>query len=167
MRHKVAPDDSRAFGHFNLEEEFQKMQGLFAGISTLVWLVGIGTLAAGAIGVSNIMLIIVKERTKEIGVRRALGAKPISIMAQVLTEAIFLTSVAGYFGLAAGVAVMELVAKLIPKGGDGPTMFLNPGVDLTSALQSLGILIAAGALAGLIPAQRAVSVSPMVALRTE
>ena len=167
LRHKVAPDDPRAFGHFNLEEEFQKMQGLFLGISTLVWLVGIGTLAAGAIGVSNIMLIIVKERTKEIGVRRAIGAKPSAIVLQVLTEAVFLTAVAGYLGLVAGVGVMELVSALLPKGADGPQMFSNPGVDLKTALQALAILIGAGALAGLIPAQRAIAVSPMVALRTE
>jgi putative ABC transport system permease protein len=167
LRHKVAPTDERAFGHFNLEEEYKKLQGLFGGISTLVWLVGVGTLAAGAIGVSNIMLIIVKERTKEIGVRRAIGAKPIAIVVQVLTEAVFLTAVAGYFGLVAGVGVLELVNRLLPKGADGPKMFANPGVDLGTALQALTILIVAGALAGMIPARRAISVSPMVALRSE
>jgi putative ABC transport system permease protein len=98
-RHKVAPDDSRAFGHWNTEKEYSKIQSLFGGIGILVWLVGIGTLAAGAIGVSNIMLIIVKERTKEIGVRRAVGARPSAIVAQIVLESVILTASAGYLGL--------------------------------------------------------------------
>jgi len=165
-RHKVAPDDLRAFGHFNLEEEFEKVRGLFRGIRILVWLVGTGTLAAGAIGVSNIMLIIVKERTKEIGIRRAVGAQPSAVIAQIVLEAVILTAFAGYFGLVAGVAVMELVGHLLPPG-DSSRMFSNPDVGIAEALQALLILIGAGVLAGLAPAQRAVRVSPVVALRTE
>jgi len=165
-RHKVAPDDLRAFGHFNLEEEFQKVQGLFRGISMLVWLVGIGTLAAGAIGVSNIMLIIVKERTKEIGIRRAVGAPPSSVVTQIVLEAVILTAAAGYLGLIGGMVTVELVAKFLPSG-DGARMFTDPDVGVAQALQALGILIGAGVLAGLAPAQRALQVSPVVALRSE
>ncbi len=125
-RHQVAPDDTRAFGHFNLEEEYQKMQGLFQGIAVLVWLVGIGTLAAGAIGVSNIMLIIVKERTKEIGIRRAVGARPAAIVAQIVLEAVILTAIAGYGGMVAGIGLMELVGNMLPEGG-GNTHVRQPG----------------------------------------
>jgi putative ABC transport system permease protein len=165
-RHRVAPDDARAFGHFNVEKEYQKVQGLFSGISILVWLVGIGTLAAGAIGVSNIMLIIVKERTKEIGVRRAVGARPSAIVAQIVTESVILTAAAGYAGLVAGIALMALVGSLLPTGGDN-TMFVNPDVGIAEALRALAVLIGAGVLAGLAPAQRALQISPMLALRSE
>lgn len=165
-RHKVAPDDIRAFGHFNLEEEYGKVRGLFAGIRILVWIVGVGTLAAGAIGVSNIMLIIVKERTKEIGVRRALGATPSAVVTQIVFEAVILTAVAGYLGLVAGVAVIEVVGRMLPEG-DGARMFTNPDVSIVEALRALAILICAGVVAGLAPAQRALQVSPVVALRSE
>ncbi len=164
-RHKVAPDDARAFGHWNMEEEYEKIQGLFGGISILVWLVGIGTLAAGAIGVSNIMLIIVKERTKEIGIRRAVGARPMAIVSQIVLESVILTAAAGYAGLVGGIALMELVGNLLPAGDN--TMFTNPDVGVAQALRALAILIGAGVLAGLAPAQRALQVSPMVALRSE
>lgn len=165
-RHKVAPDDLRAFGHFNLEEEFDKVRGLFQGIRVLVWLVGIGTLAAGVIGVSNIMLIIVKERTKEIGIRRAVGARPSAVVGQIVSEAVILTSCAGYLGLVAGIALMALVGHLLPPS-DGGSMFVNPDVGVGEALKALAVLIAAGVLAGLAPAQRALAVSPTVALRSE
>jgi putative ABC transport system permease protein len=164
-RHKVTPDDLRAFGHFNLEEEFEKIQGLFSGIRLLVWIVGIGTLAAGVIGVSNIMLIIVRERTKEIGIRRALGAKPSAVVSQIVSESVILTSLAGYLGLVAGIALVVGIGKLLPPGGAG--MFLDPDVGVGEALQALAILVAAGVLAGLAPAQRALAVSPTVALRSE
>lgn len=168
-RHRIAPDDRRAIGGFNLEEQFRKFQGLFAGIRILMWLVGIGTLAAGAIGVSNIMLIIVRERTREIGIRRAVGATPLWVMAQIVVEAVILTSLAGLLGLSAGVAAMEAVGSLLPATtADGaPQMFQNPGVELGDALRALAVLVAAGALAGIAPAQRAVAVTPVVALRSE
>jgi putative ABC transport system permease protein len=164
-RHQVAPDDERAFGHWNMEKEYEKLRGLFRGVRFLVWLVGTGTLAAGAIGVSNIMLIVVKERTKEIGIRRAVGAKPSALVAQFVVEALILTASAGYVGMVAGIALIELVDRLLPPGG--ARMFLNPDVGLSDALQALGILVAAGILAGLAPAQRALQVSPMAALRSE
>jgi len=166
-RHRVAPDDARAFGHFNLEEEYRKVQGLFSGIAILVWLVGIGTLAAGAIGVSNIMLIVVKERTKEIGIRRAVGARPSAIVAQVVIEAVILTAVAGYAGMVAGIGLIQLVGTLLPQGGGDNMMFLNPDVGVGQALRTLAILMAAGVVAGLAPAKRALQISPMEALRSE
>lgn len=161
-RHRVAPDDSRAFGHFNLEKEFGKVRGLFAGIRILIWIVGTGTLAAGVIGVSNIMLVIVRERTNEIGVRRAVGATPWAIMTQVVFESLVLTSIAGYLGLVAGVAVIEMTSRLV---GDGAEMFKNPEVSFGAALQTLAILVLSGVLAGLFPARRAVQSTPVEALR--
>jgi putative ABC transport system permease protein len=166
-RHHVSPDDRRAFGHFNLEKEYEQVQGLFGGIRALIWIVGIGTLAAGVIGVSNIMLVIVKERTHEIGARRAVGATPLSIMTQLLLEALFLTGIAGYLGMMAGVGVMEAVNSLLISSGTNAQMFRNPNVSLVNAIQSLVILVAAGGLAGLIPARRAVAVRPVEALRAE
>ena len=165
-RHRVAPDDLRAFGHFNLEDEYQKIQGLFRGIRVLVWLVGTGTLAAGAIGVSNIMLIVVKERTKEIGIRRAVGAGPAAVVAQIVIESAILTAVAGYGGMVAGIALIAVVGSQLPPG-DGTRMFVNPDVGVREALEALVILIAAGIAAGFAPAQRALMVSPVVALRSE
>jgi putative ABC transport system permease protein len=162
-RHTIAPDDERALGHFNLEKEYRKVTGLFAGIRILVWIVGVGTLAAGVIGVSNIMLVIVRERTNEIGVRRAVGATPLAVMTQVVFESLVLTCCSGYLGLVAGVAVIEGVARVIP-GGD-QSMFINPEVSLGAALRTLAILVASGVLAGLFPARKAVQSSPMEALR--
>ena len=164
-RHKVAPEDLLAIGHWNMEEEFTKLTGLFTGINGLVWFVGIGTLIAGVIGVSNIMLIIVKERTKEIGVKRALGATPFMIVAQLIKESIFLTSLAGYFGLVAGIVMLDFVSKSLPH--DDTSMFQNPEVDLRVAVTALMVLIISGALAGMIPARKAVSINPVEALRSE
>lgn len=166
-RHTVAPEDDRAFGSFNAEKEFSQINGLFSGISMLIWVVGIGTLTAGVIGVSNIMLIIVKERTKEIGIRRAIGATPTSIVTQIILESVTLTSVAGYFGLVLGVGLTELVSNAI---GDNPgpdSMFLNPTIDLKIALTALVILVVSGALAGFIPARKAIKIKPIDALRSE
>jgi putative ABC transport system permease protein len=168
QRHKVHPDDQRAFGHFNLEKEYKEVQGLFVGIRTLVWIVGLGTLAAGVIGVSNIMLVIVRERTHEIGIRRAIGATPAAVMGQIVLEAVLLTSAAGYAGLVLGMVGIDLIASALPKSEPTQeTMFLNPAVDLTSAMQALAILIVAGCLAGIIPARRAVATTPVNALRSE
>ncbi len=166
-RHAIAPDDNRAIGSFNVEEEFLKMSRLFAGISGLIWIVGIGTLFAGVIGVSNIMLIIVKERTKEIGVQRALGATPWQIRKQIIIESVMLTSFAGYFGLVVGVGILELINYLLIKFGANTQMFNNPEVDFQKAVLALVLLVISGALAGLIPANRAVSIKPIDALRDE
>jgi len=163
-RHDVAPDDKRAFGHWNMEEEFGKIQGVFGAIRILTWIVGLGTLSAGAIGVSNVMLVIVRERTREIGVRRSIGATPLSIMTQVILESTLLTAVAGYVGLVAGIGAVELVAKVVEKMGS-TGMFRHPEVSLENGVQALVLLVVAGVLAGVIPARRAVSVRPVDALR--
>ena len=168
-RHKVSPQDNRGIGHFNLEEEYAKIQGLFVGIKFLMWIVGVGTLAAGAIGVSNIMLIIVRERTKELGLRRAIGATPWKVQGQIVLEAVILTLGSGLLGLSAGVGVLELVNRLLPGAGASgePQMFQNPGVTLEVALQALAVLVVSGVLAGFAPARRAVSITPMAALRSD
>jgi putative ABC transport system permease protein len=166
-RNKVHPDDERAFGHFNLDKEFRKMSGLFTGIRTLIWIVGIGTLMAGVIGVSNIMLIVVKERTKEIGIQRSIGASPWRIISQIIMESVVLTASAGMFGMAIGAILLELLNyKLVNSGGESD-MFKNPGVDFNIAMTALIVLIAAGIFAGFIPARKAVSIKPVEALRAE
>lgn len=166
QRHRIHPDDQRAIGSWNQEEEFRKVQGLFGGIRTLVWLVGIGTLAAGVIGVSNIMLIVVRERTKEIGLRRAIGATPASVTLQIIMEAIVLTGLAGYVGLLAGIALVEGASVALASAGASTQMFQNPGVSLGNAGAALVILVVCGALAGLVPARRATAISPVEALHS-
>ena len=166
-RHTVHPDDPRAFGSNNLEEEFQRMTNLFTGIKALSFFVGILTLIAGVIGVSNIMLVIVKERTKEIGVRRALGATPWKIMGQIIQESVVLTTLAGVTGLVIGVWLMEGVNQALTQFGMDTGSFRNPEVKFGVVLVSLIILIVSGALAGLIPARRAVKIRPVDALRSE
>jgi putative ABC transport system permease protein len=169
QRNSIHPDDKQAVGHFNIEKQYKQMTGLFTGISGLVWIVGIGTLLAGVIGVSNIMLVIVKERTKEIGIQRALGATPANVIAQIITESVFLTSFAGYFGLVVGVGVVELINRALANTGSSgeSTMFKDPSVDFNIAVTALIILVISGALAGMIPASRAVKIRPIEALRTE
>lgn len=163
--HKIAPDDKVAIGHWNAGVEFHKLTGLFTGIEVLIWIVGIGTLLAGVIGISNIMLIVIKERTKEIGVKRALGATPLVIVTQILLEATFLTTIAGYTGLTVGIYLLEGLNKLI--GDDSGSMFTNPTVDISIAMKALTVIIIGGLIAGFIPARRAVSIHPVEALRTE
>lgn len=166
-RHNISPEDERAVGHFNLEEEFEQMEGLFAGIRALVWIVGIGTLLAGIIGVSNIMLVVVKERTKEFGIQRALGASPWVIIRQVISESVVLTTIAGYFGLVMGVGLLALIDNLLGGPGENTEMFLHPEVDFNVAVMALTILVLAGAAAGLIPARKAVAVKTIDAIRSE
>ncbi len=166
-RHKIAPEDEQAFGHFNLEEQFKKMKGLFTGISTLIWLVGIGTLFAGVIGVSNIMLIVVKERTKEIGIQRSIGASPWKVISQIIMESVVLTSFSGMIGLVFGVMLLEFVNYQMVSSGANTDMFKNPGIDFNIALTALVVLIFSGMLAGLIPARKAVSIRPVEALRAD
>ncbi|MBE9492626.1 MAG: FtsX-like permease family protein, partial [Bacteroidetes bacterium] len=156
-----------AIGSFNVEEEFNKMTRLFRGINGLIWIVGIGTLLAGIIGVSNIMLIIVKERTKEIGIQRAIGATPFNITSQIIIESVFLTALAGYIGLVLGVGLVELVNYLLIKYGADTGMFANPEINFNVAMKALFILVLSGVIAGFIPARRAVSIKPIDALRDE
>ena len=162
-RLKIHPDDKEAFGSFNAAKEFGKIQRIFLGIEFITWFIGIMTLLAGVLGVSNILLISVKERTKEIGIRKALGAPPGAVVRTILQESIVLTTVAGYFGLVAGVGCLELIGMAIP--ADGP--MASPEVDFGVAIVSVAILVVSGALAGLIPAMHAARIPPVVALRTE
>lgn len=166
-RHKIHPEDKRAIGSHNVEKEFIQINNLFIGISGLIWIVGIGTLLAGIIGVSNIMLFIVKKRTKEIGIQRALGASPTTIISSILTESVVLTAFAGWFGLFFGVLLLEMINKAIQSGGGDDSMFTNPEVDFNIALMALGILILSGLFAGIIPAKRALEVRPIEAIRDE
>ncbi|MBC5994822.1 ABC transporter permease [Pontibacter cellulosilyticus] len=166
-RHNVSPDDLKAFGSANVEKEFQEIQGLFAGIAGFSWLVSIGTILAGIIGVSNIMLIVVKERTKEIGVRKALGATPWSIISLIIQESIVITGLAGYTGLLIGTGLIALIEYLMRKFDVQAGFFGIPEVDLGIAVSATVLLVLTGALAGLIPATKAARVSPVVALRDE
>ena len=165
-RHRVHPDDDRAMGSWNMEEEFSDISNLFTGINMLVWLVGAGTLLAGIIGVMNIMLIVVKERTREFGVRRALGAKPWTIIGMVVTEALVLTLAAGMIGMVLGVAIVELLNIAVENAGP-INMFANPEIRMGVPLRAITILSIAGVLAGLMPALQAVSIKPVDALRSE
>ncbi|WP_250631361.1 ABC transporter permease [Rhodoflexus caldus] len=167
QRHKVAPNDLKAFGSANVEEEFQRINGLFIGIAGFSWLVSLGTIIAGIIGVSNIMLIVVRERTKEIGIRKALGATPWSIISLIVQESIVITAVAGYIGLMCGIGLIELINYLLKKFNAEGEFFANPEVNMTVAFSALVMLIISGALAGIIPAAKAAAVNPVVALKDE
>ncbi len=166
-RHSIHPEDYGAFGSNNVGEEFKKMNGLFLGINVLVWFVGIGTLMAGIIGISNIMLIIIKERTQEIGIKRAIGASPSNIISTVITESVFLTGLAGFIGMFIGIVIVELVSQAIGNAPSSDSAFLNPQVDFITAVFSLFILIMSGVLAGIIPSRRAVAIKPIEAIRSE
>lgn len=163
----IHPDDPQGIGGFNLEKEFQQIQGLFLGIKVFLWFVGIGTLLAGIIGVSNIMLIIVKERTKEIGIRKALGATPNSIVSMILTESVFITSISGYLGIVAGTFLIWILNLLLTISGGDTENFHNPEVNWYVGLVALIVLVIAGTIAGLIPAMQASKVNPVVALKDE
>lgn len=165
-RHKIAPDDVQAIGSFNIEVEWNKYMGLFNGIQILTWIVGIGTLLAGVIGVSNIMLVIIKERTQEIGIQRAIGATPTKVIMHIVAESVFLTVIAGYIGLALGVGILELMNMALESGGD-EIFFRRPEVSFKMAVAALSVLVVSGIVAGLIPARRAVSIKPIDAIRDE
>ncbi len=162
-RHKFDPEDMRAIFIFNSLENYQRFMSLFASIRLFIWFIGAGTIISGIVGVSNIMMIVVKERTKEIGIRKALGATPFSIVSLVLQESILITATAGYIGLVLGVGLLELVSKSLP----AIDYFANPEINMTVALTATAILVVAGAIAGYVPAKRAASVRPVIALRDE
>lgn len=162
-RHDFDPEDKRAVFISNAVLEFQRFVDLMGGIRAFVWVIGVGTLLAGVVGVSNIMMIAVKERTKEIGIRKAVGATPWSVMGLVLQEAILVTAVAGYVGLVAGVGLLELMSRSLGESD----MFRNPEVDFGVAVSATLLLILAGAVAGFFPARRAAAIRPVEALRDE
>jgi len=166
-RHSIAPTDDRAVGNFDLYKEYTKVNGLFTALNFVAYFVGILVLISGVIGISNIMLIVVKERTKEIGIRRALGATPWSIRSQILLESIFLTIISGMVGIILATGVLALVNYQLDKMDTSDMMFINPSVSVGVVFVALIILIVSGLLAGLIPAQNAIKVKPVEALRTE
>jgi len=161
--HNFDPTDDRALWLRNNVENVSTFTNIFAGINAFLWFVGIGSLIAGIVGIGNIMLIVVQDRTREIGVRKALGATPANVVGQILLEAIFVTALFGFFGLAMGVGLMELLASAIP----GSQFFRDPGIDFSVAMRALLALLVAGALAGFIPARRAAAIRPIEALRHE
>ncbi len=167
-RHKVSPKDKEAIGSFNADEQFQKLVALFQGIKVLIALVAGATLLAGLVGVSNIMMVSVRERTREIGIRKAMGATPSTVLGQVVLEAVVLASAAGYLGLVAGVGVLELVGVAMTSApeADG-SMIAPPSVGLTTAIVAALAVALGGGLAGLFPAMNAARINVVTALRDE
>jgi len=164
QQHQISPDDKEAVGGMNIEEQFNMFNYLGIGIASLIWIVGLGTLFAGAIGVSNIMLVTVRERTREIGIRRALGATPHAIIGQIMSESIVLTVVAGILGIVVGVGILAATGIVLSQGDQ---FFKDPQISFGMAVGSLMILIVIGTLAGMIPAQRAMMIKPIEAIREE
>ena len=161
----VHPDDNRAFGSFNLGELFERFVGFLMGMQFLTWFVGIATLIAGVFAIGNILLITVKERTKEIGIRRAIGATPFEIKRQIVLESIFLTIIAGIFGIISGGWILIAMDNAFGSGPD--SVLINASVPILVVFISLIILVVFGTLIGLIPANRATSIKPIDALREE
>ena len=165
-KHKVHPEDNRAIGYFDLYEQYNRVESLFAGIRWIAIIVGTFVLISGIIGVSNIMLIVVKERTKEIGIRRALGESPWSIKQQILMESIFLTIISGMTGIIFGALVIYGINSLLDSVGP-VDMFLSPSVSVGVVASALTVLVISGLLAGFIPANSAIRVRPIEASRNE
>lgn len=161
LRKRVHPDDRRAIDVYNAAEEFDQFNSLFKAFDIITWVVGIFSILAGVIGVSNIMLIIVKDRTKEIGIRKALGATPLSIITMIMQEAIFITAVAGFMGLVSGIALIYMASTV------EIDYFRNPQVDLHVVLGATIVLVLAGAIAGTIPAIKAANINPVQAIKSE
>ena len=161
----VHPDDNRAFGSFNLGELFDRFEGFLKGMQFLTWFVGIATLIAGVFAIGNILLITVKERTKEIGIRRAIGATPFEIKRQIILESIFLTIIAGIFGIISGGWI--LIAMDYAYGSGPDSILINASVSIFVVFIAVIILVLFGTLIGLIPANRATSIKPIDALREE
>ena len=161
----VHPEDNRAFGSFNLGKEFAKLTSFLTGMQFLTWFVGIATLIAGVFAIGNILLITVKERTKEIGVRRALGATPFEIKRQIVVEAVFITILAGLFGIISGGWILIALDNAFGQGTDA--VLVNASVSITVVFIALLILVFLGTLIGLIPAFKATSIKPIDALREE
>lgn len=164
QQHQIAPNDKDALFSMNIEEQFNMFNNLGIGISALIWIVGLGTLFAGAIGVSNIMLVTVRERTKEIGIRRALGATPRNIIGQILSESIVLTLIAGVSGIIAGVGILRAAGIMLK---DGDQFFKDPQISFVMAVASLFILVIIGTISGYAPAQRAIMIKPVEAIGEE
>ncbi|MCE5204716.1 MAG: ABC transporter permease [Porphyromonadaceae bacterium] len=164
QQHQIAPEDKEAVFNMNIEEQFKMFNYLGIGIAALIWIVGLGTIFAGAIGVSNIMLVTVRERTKEIGIRRALGATPRDIIGQILSESIVLTVIAGITGIVVGVGLLRATGIVLSQGDQ---FFKDPQISFGMAVISLLILLVIGTFAGYIPAQRAMMIKPVEAIGEE
>lgn len=162
--HDIAPDDKTGVWTMNIEDQFTMFLYLGIGIASLIWIVGLGTLAAGGIGVSNIMMVTVKERTKEIGIKRALGATPRNIITQIMTESVILTLIAGVGGLMLGVGLLSAIGILL-QNGDG--FFKDPQISFSVGVSSLLIIAAIGVLAGYLPARKAMNIKAIEAIRQE
>jgi putative ABC transport system permease protein len=167
--HTFSPQDRRSVGIWNRLDSYLETIGIFNGISLFIWIIGIGTLLAGIISISNIMLITVRERTREFGIRKALGAKPSSILGNILMESALITSVFGYFGMFMGVGLGELISSALETAQTSQMsqVFKNPTVDVKVAIGAMLVLIISGIIAGLYPALKAVRISPVEAMRNE
>lgn len=173
-RHYFDPEDLRALGMWNTLDDFRMMNGLMNGIALFIWIIGIGTLTAGIVGVSNIMLITVRERTREFGIRKAIGATPFSILKLIIIESIMITAVFGYVGMIAGVGLTEIVNIVMEQmnagvatSRDDMSIFANPTVNLGVALSSTVLIVVAGVLAGYFPARKAIKITAIEAMRNE
>jgi len=177
-RHKFDPTDKSALGMWNSGNELRMFNNMTGGIILFIWIVGISTLMAGIVGVSNIMLVTVRERTREIGIRKAIGAKPSSILKLIIFESIMITAAFGYIGMVSGIGLMEGVNYIMtlmgsneaPVGGnpgEDLTLFRDPTVSLTIAVSATLLLVIAGVFAGYFPARKATKISPIEAIRTE
>ena len=164
--HNIGPDDKQAIYISNNIEEYERFNVIFTGIKFFIWFVGIGSIIAGVVGVSNIMLIVVKDRTKEIGIRKAMGATPRSIVGMIMQEAIFITGLAGYLGLLMGFGVVYGIQSLLVQFEADLDFFHNPEVDFMSVVLALVFLVVCGTLAGLVPALQAVRVNPVEAMKS-
>lgn len=162
--HHYDPEDQSALWIRNTMEQYKSMMIVFGGINLFVWIIGLGTLLAGIVGISNIMLVTVRERTQEIGVRRALGAKPRTIISQIMSEAFVLTFVAGVFGLALAVGLLSAAETLLSPGMPVP---LRAQIPFSTGMLSLAVLVAGGLVAGILPASRAMQIKPVDAIREE
>ena len=165
QKNHVSPEDTNAFGSFNLGKEFAKLTGFLSGMQLLTIVVGTLTILAGVIAISNILLITVKERTKEIGIRRAIGAKPAEVRNQILLESVVITLASGLLGFISGILLLMLL-DFLTKNQDG-FPFYNPTVDYTNVASAMAVMIILGLIVGMIPAQRAVKIKPIEALRSE
>lgn len=170
-RHHFSPEDRSAVGVYNTQEDVSKAQGVFSGIRMFVWIIGVMTIFAGIMGISNIMIILVKERKKEIGIRKALGATPWSIIRLVLSESVFITIISGFLGLVAGMGLLALISSVLVQIGQEndrlKNIFYNPTADVWIAISALSVLVVSGLIAGYIPAANAAAIKPIEALQEE
>jgi putative ABC transport system permease protein len=177
--HRFDPEDKNALGYYDMGNEFRMWQGMNNGIASFIWIIGIGTLMAGIVGVSNIMLITVRERTKEFGIRKAIGAKPFSILKMIIVESVLVTAVFGYIGMISGIGLSELINYVMEAGqaaseaasgnteGGNTSIFRNPTVSLGISMSATAVLIIAGVLAGYFPARKAIKITAIEAMREE